>query len=133
MAASLLQWGEEHWIGVAALDFEHQALFQRINELDQELAEAQDPDRIADLLGEIQARMTAHFALEEQFMREKKYAGYLEHKKQHDGFLDEFGDAVARASVDAEGARDALREELRHWIVGHVLSADKKMSAAAGI
>jgi hemerythrin-like metal-binding protein len=132
MAASLLRWGEEHRIGVAALDFEHQALFKRISELDQELAEAQDADRIEDLLGEIHARMSAHFALEEQFMREKKYAGYSEHKREHDRFLDEFGEAVARTTANAGiGARDVLREELRHWIVGHVLTSDKKMSAAA--
>jgi hypothetical protein len=62
MAATLLQWGEEHRIGVAALDFEHQALFKRISELDQELAEAQDVDRIEDLLGEIQARMSARIS-----------------------------------------------------------------------
>ena len=131
MAATLLQWGEEHRIGVAALDFEHQALFKRISELDQELAEAQDVDRIEDLLGEIQARMSAHFALEERFMREKKYAGYSEHKREHDRFLDELGEVVARATADAGARRDELREELRHWIVGHVLTSDKKMSAAA--
>ena len=132
MAATLLQWGEEHRIGVAALDFEHQALFKRISELDQELAQAQDVDRIEDLLGEIQARMSAHFALEEQFMREKKYAGYAEQKGENDCFLDKFGEAVARTTADAGlDSRDLLREELRHWIVGHVLTSDKKMSAAA--
>ncbi len=131
MAAGLLQWGEEHRIGIPALDFEHQALFKRISELDQELAEAQDPNRIADLLGEIEARMAAHFALEEQFMREKKYSGYLEHKKEHDRFLDEFGEAMAQAIADVEPPREVLREELRHWIEGHVLSSDKRMSAGA--
>ena len=132
MAMTLLRWGEEHRIGVEALDFEHQTLFRQISELDQELAEEQDPVRIEDLLGEIHARMSAHFALEEQFMREKKYAGYSEHKREHDRFLDEFGEAVARTSAHAEaGYRNEVREELRHWIVGHVLSSDKKMSAAA--
>jgi hemerythrin len=65
-------------------------------------------------------------------MREKKYAGYSEHKGEHDRFLDEFGEAVARTTAHGgPDSRDLLREELRHWIVGHVLTSDKKMSAAA--
>jgi hypothetical protein len=39
---------------------------------------------------------------------------------------------VARATADAGARCEELREELRHWIVGHGLTSDKKISAAAG-
>ena len=80
--AGQLEWTEAFSIGIAPLDYEHRNLFSTLNRLHDELDRHEDADRIEDTLGEIHARMAAHFALEEKVMRENKYARYAEHKAE---------------------------------------------------
>jgi hemerythrin len=129
MTSPQLKWTEEHSIGIESLDFEHRDLFNRINELLKDLASQRDKEEAEEFLGEIRARMEAHFALEEQFMKEKKYPGYAEHKREHDKFLDDFVDAMTQFENDPGVPHiDALETEVKRWIVDHVLHSDKAMS-----
>lgn len=131
MTTPLLLWTEKHRIGIDALDYEHQNLFRVISELVDDLDRGEDHDTIDAALGEIHARMSAHFALEEQFMRDHKYADYPAHKAEHDGFLDRFTDEMVRIQNDPDVLDSvALRGDLGRWIEGHVLSLDTRMSAA---
>ncbi len=129
MTSPQLKWTEEHSIGIESLDFEHRDLFNRINELLKDLASQRDKEEAEEFLGEIHARMEAHFALEEQFMKEKKYPGYADHKREHDKFLDDFVDAMTQFENDPGVPHiDALETEVKRWIVDHVLHSDKAMS-----
>jgi hemerythrin len=63
-------------------------------------------------------------------MRDKGYPHYAEHRAEHDRFLDDFVLAMAEFENDP-GARanETLERELKRWILDHVLTADKRMSA----
>jgi len=129
MSQPLLEWTEEHRIGIKALDFEHQDLFLHINNLLEDFARHDDKDEIENCLGRIHKRLQAHFALEEQFMKEKKYQHYAEHKAEHDKFLDDFVDAMTRFENEPGVPHiEALETEVKRWMVNHVLHSDKAMS-----
>jgi hemerythrin len=129
MNQPLLEWTEEYRIGIRALDYEHQDLFVHINRLLEDFARHDDKAEIETCLGKIHKRLQAHFALEEQFMKEKKYPGYAEHKREHDRFLDDFVDAMIQFANDPGVPRsDALETEVKRWITSHVLDSDKAMS-----
>lgn len=131
MGKPLLEWEEIHRIGVDFLDFEHQNLFRSISELADELERGESDEDIEACLGEIHARMLAHFALEEKFMRDKKYVGIGDHKAKHDNFVDEFGDLMADFdSGDRAVFSDEVRQHLKQWIEDHVLEDDKRMISA---
>ena len=91
MKTPLLEWTEDHCIGIPVLDFEHRNLFAQINELLEDFESQHEKEKIEACLGEIHARMEAHFALEEKFMKDKKYPHFAEHKKAHDMLLDDLG------------------------------------------
>lgn len=132
-AVSLLEWTDACRIGIDMLDYEHQDLFARLNELHEELSRHEDRESIEACLGEIHARMAAHFALEEKFMREKHYADYAAHKAEHDELLEDFIEFMMRFSHDpnpAYGQADQLT--LKRWVIEHVLTTDRRMSEAAG-
>jgi len=132
MTASFLEWTDKHRIGIAMLDFEHQDLFRKLDELLQDLLRHDSREIIEDCLGEIHARMEAHFALEERFMREKKYVHYADHKAEHDQLLDDFGEFMARVENDPEFEfTETEQKALLRWVEDHVLTSDKKMSALA--
>ena len=133
-AASLLEWTDACRIGIDMLDYEHQDLFARLNELHDELLRHEDREVVEACLGEIHARMAAHFALEEKFMRDKRYPDYEAHKAEHDDLLDEFIGFMMRFSHDPNltyGQAEQLM--LKRWVIDHVLTTDRRMSELTAV
>lgn len=132
MGETFLEWTAVYRLGVEMLDYEHQDLFARLNELNAELLRHDEREKIEACLGEIYARMEAHFALEEQFMREHKFPGSAAHKTEHDQLLDEFMEFMMRFERDATLTYGpAEQATLKHWVVDHVLTSDLEMSRFA--
>ncbi len=129
MTDTRLQWDDAFRIGIDELDYEHRALIEDINRLHQELARHDETSRIEACLGDIYARMQAHFALEERVMKERGYRFFQEHKREHDELLERYTDAMLRFMNDPDATDTRpLEATLEHWIVDHILSSDKKMS-----
>lgn len=130
---SEFQWSDDYRLGVESLDYEHRDLFMRIDELLTDLAEHRDKRRVERCLGDIHARMAAHFALEEEMMRKADYLYRERHKEEHDLLLDrltQFAEDLLAADAVDEESRHSLESELKHWIVHHVKTSDAEMAAA---
>ena len=87
---------------------------------------------VVEALGEIYARISAHFALEEKIMREADYDGYATHKEDHESLLDELLDIID--SVDGAGRYDraALSRSLDSWFSDHFRTHDAKLHRELG-
>lgn len=132
MTESLLEWCDDYLIGVEELDFEHQDLFQRLNELQRGIANEMAKAGIDEYLDAIELRVEAHFALEEKFMRETRFPGFTAHKREHDRFLDEIRGIMDRfAEAHDPDVVGALFRELRRWIIHHVMESDRELATAA--
>ncbi|MBC8270095.1 MAG: bacteriohemerythrin [Rhodospirillaceae bacterium] len=122
-------WTDDFLIGIAELDYEHRMLIKDINLLHQELSRHDSQDKIKDTLGDIHARMQAHFALEEHFMLENNYPHYIEHKTEHNDLLDEYTGFLVHFESEGDTPSYLQAEEiLNRWIVDHIVTSDKKMS-----
>jgi hemerythrin len=130
MSNPLLQWRDEYLVGVEELDFEHKDLFERLNELHENLANHDEKAKIEDCLGEIHTRVLAHFALEERFMLDTKFPNYERHKKEHDDFLEVIADIIERFRTSSElSYGEALEEQLQHWILYHITTSDQELGS----
>jgi len=49
---------------------------------------------VMDFLGELYARIAAHFALKEKIMRDNGYDEYHDHKADHERLLDDIRDLM---------------------------------------
>jgi len=130
MTTPLLKWDDSFLIGIEELDFEHKKLIEDINVLHKELAENDEKPNIERCLGDIFTRMQAHFALEEHVMAKHGYPSYDEHKREHEDLLESYTETMLNfmnASTTESG--ELVESELNHWIVDHILTSDKKMSA----
>jgi hemerythrin-like metal-binding protein len=129
MSDAQFEWDDSFLIGIEELDHEHKRLIDDINRLYEELARHDERSEIEKSLGSIYARMHAHFALEEHVMRENKYEFFDEHKREHDELLDSYTEYMLRYLNNASASSSTLIEDtLRHWIVTHIITSDKKMS-----
>ncbi|WP_297833423.1 hemerythrin domain-containing protein, partial [Thermomonas sp.] len=90
-----IDWRPDFSIGIADVDHEHQELIAWINRtLVASLDAAGDRSVVTDLLGEVFAKVSAHFALEERVMRDQGYDQFTEHKRDHELLLDDIRDIM---------------------------------------
>ena len=129
MSDTLFKWDDSFLIGIEELDHEHRVLIDDINRLHDELARHGEKSEIEKCLGDICARMQAHFALEEHVMKEHKYRYYDEHKREHDELLDSYTEYMAQYLNDSGvSPGNPIEDNLKQWVIRHIVTSDKKMS-----
>lgn len=129
---SLINWKDEFSVGVTAVDLEHRDLIELINDLHALMHERATHDQVVSSLGEIFAQISAHFALEEKFMRDAGYDGYAEHKEDHESLLDEIRDIMDRVEDDGSYDQKKLSDELERWFTEHFATHDSRLHHALG-
>jgi hemerythrin-like metal-binding protein len=124
---SLLEWRDEFRIGIDEVDHEHEQLIGLINALHASLGDERSVDRIEAFLGEIFARISAHFALEEKDMQARDYPEHPAHKADHERLLDDLRDIMDE--VHDQGVLDDARfsQRLGGWFGDHFRSHDVRL------
>ena len=118
--------------GIESLDYEHRKLVRVMETLCDSFDRAKSAREASDLFGSLCAEATAHFALEESLMREKKYAFYDVHKSDHEKLLDQIR-RMMEAYEDGKctDCGTSLRACLEAWFANHVTNADSELSKLA--
>jgi hemerythrin len=114
-------------VGDPAVDAQHRELF-RLSELVIACAEQGD-GCVAEAIELLHEYAAAHFAHEEDLMRERAYPGLLRHKAEHDRFVEdllELADAHDRGGREAGGAV-RLSAWLTEWMIRHIAVTDTEM------
>ena len=130
---SLITWRDEYSVGVAAVDVEHRELVALINQAHAQMRQAGTPESVSDFLGEIYARIAAHFALEEKVMREKKYDQLAEHKTDHERLLDDIRDIMDAYEDGQLYDEPRCAKVLGEWFIGHFSSHDARLHKRLGV
>ena len=109
---TLLQWKDRYSVGIAAVDHEHKELIDLINRLYDEWVKGGPRGSVEGFFGDLYKGISAHFALEERFMRERGYDQLTAHKNDHERLLDEIRD-IMDDFVDEEQTASALAGRTR--------------------
>ena len=131
---TLIEWRKEFETGILDIDHEHRELIDLINSLHAHMTAGGDPVQATAFLGEVFARIAAHFALEESIMRKHAYDEYEAHKSEHEVLLDELRDIMDEAETTSpEDYKEALGEAVRDWFVNHFKSKDARLHKRLGV
>jgi hemerythrin-like metal-binding protein len=130
---ALIEWKDEFKVGIASVDYEHEQLIALLNELHAGLEGSADKDAVSRFLGEVYAKIAAHFALEEKVMRDRRYDQLQDHKADHERLLDEIRDIMDRHEADAYyDYADSLAHHLRDWFAEHFKTKDARLHKMLG-
>ena len=129
---AMLEWKQEYSVGNAAIDHEHKHMIEQINQLYEQLVNPMDTVAVEAMLGDIQADISAHFALEELLMREAGYAEYEGHKEDHEDLLDQIHDLMFSFAEDPDGGKELLMNKLSDWFGHHFASFDARLHRQLG-
>lgn len=124
---SKIEWRAEFSTGLAEVDHEHRGLIDLINTALASCAEvpAARP-QIESALGEIYARTTAHFALEERLMERLEYDQRQEHKHDHERLLEDIRDIMDGLRHGADFDQALFSDRLSEWFSGHFRTHDAR-------
>ncbi len=128
----LIEWKDEFSVGVPDVDHEHQKLITLINDLHNAMSSDSRDVTVMDFLGEIYAHVSAHFALEEKIMRERKYDQYAEHKAEHEALLDQLRDIMDNYEENATFSDEAFATVVEKWFTEHFRTRDARLHKHLG-
>jgi hemerythrin-like metal-binding protein len=126
----LIEWRKDFETGIAGVDHEHRELVTLINALADEVEAGADRERIQKFLGEVFARIAAHFALEESIMRKYSYDEYSAHKAEHEALLDDIREIMDSARSNYS---EALSTTVGDWFINHFKSKDARLHKVLGV
>jgi len=129
---ALLQWKDQYSVGIEAVDHEHKELIALINRLHDELTGKGALSSAEAFFGDLFMGISAHFALEERFMREHRYDQLGEHKADHERLLDEIRDMMDELVADESNASEDLSARLDAWFSRHFETHDARLHKALG-
>ena len=128
----LLQWKDNYSVGIAAVDHEHKELIDLINQLYDELMARREPLVASAFFGDLIKAISAHFALEERFMRERSYDQLSQHKADHERLLDDILGIMDEFDRDESTSREDLAARLEAWFSRHFETHDSRLHKALG-
>lgn len=128
MTGRLIEWRDEFQIGIPEIDHEHEEMIASINALHGDLGASADVEAVLACLGEIHSQVTAHFALEEKLMRDRRYNRYTSHKDEHESLLDEILNIIDRVETGGVSTyAEQLSKALKHWFGQHFRTEDARL------
>jgi hemerythrin len=129
----LLQWKDNYSVGIEAVDYEHKELIDLINRLYDELVAKGEPLVASAFFGDLIKGISAHFALEERFMRERGYDQLPQHKADHERLLDDILSIMDDFDRGDAANRDDLTARLDIWFSRHFETHDARLHKALGM
>ena len=122
-------WKAEYSLGVKSIDEQHEELFRMLNDLGDALWEGVGKDKIRSTLKFLANYTVDHFKTEERFMQESSYPGFEEHKKAHDGFVEEVTQFINQYETEdlALSVTIGVFNRLGDWTRDHVRGLDQEM------
>jgi hemerythrin len=129
---ALIEWKKNYSVGNQAVDHEHRELIDLINRLHEDLLAGSREPRVSAFLGEIFRAISAHFALEELFMREHGYDRASEHKQAHEELLEQIRDIMDDFEADRVAASRKLAGRLDEWFTVHFKTHDARLHHRLG-
>ncbi len=127
-----LEWKDSYSVGVAAVDHEHRELIDLVNRLHAALGSGSPAADTEIVFGDLFRAISAHFALEERFMREHGYDQLRQHKTDHERLLDELRDIMDDYREGGAGSVERMTASVDAWFANHFRTHDARLHSRLG-
>lgn len=127
MSESKFKWSPEYSVGVKLLDYDHQELFETVDELHRAIVEKRETEVINPIVDRLSKYAMEHFQREEHIMSEYGFPEISEHRRHHHDFA-RMTYAVRHLLANDPGkvSYKRLLRFLERWLTHHILGEDMK-------
>ncbi len=123
---ALMEWSSDLSVSVDEIDEQHQKLVELVNELNEAMSEGKSKEALGDILSELIEYTDYHFQTEEDYMEEFDFAGYSQHKRAHDQFVEKVTDFQSEFKSGKLLLSVKIMNFLKDWVAEHIKGLDQK-------
>jgi len=125
----IFKWSEKYCVNVSEIDDQHKQLIDMANRMHDAISAGEGKEVVEHLLADLLEFTYAHFATEENLMRQYKYPKYPAHKIEHD----KLNEKVIEFKKEFKEADTAyiplnLMDFLKEWLADHIQNIDMQYS-----
>ncbi len=119
-------WDEKYDVGIERFNEEHKKLLEILKDIYTAMENKKDKVALAQILNKLLAYSKQHLAEEEACLKENKYPDFLDHKKQHDVFIEKMTQFCEDFKSDKFSLHFEIAIFLKNWITNHIMVVDKE-------
>ena len=123
-----ITWDETLSVKIESIDLQHKKLVDLINSFYQNINLGSKKEKMLELITALKNYTVFHFSTEEKYMKEFKFAGYDNHKLEHDKFIEKVLDFEERYKNDKLLLSIEITNFIKNWITTHIMGTDKYYS-----
>lgn len=126
----MLWWTKDLETGIETIDKQHKSIFDKASEIFN-LGINSDLKEIEKVFIFLMGYANNHFYEEEIFMMESSYEDFIEHRRQHNYFIEEIY-RIYQKTVCGQASEDNLNDLkalVIDWLANHINGDDKKYIA----
>ncbi len=123
---ALVTWNDNYSVQNAAMDKQHQHLFDLINELHDAMGKGKGKDILPKVFVNLATYTQTHFADEEALLQKHSYPGLVVHKRLHADLITQVSELIKQFEAGDFSASQKTRDFLKQWLMDHIQEQDKK-------
>ena len=123
---ALIDWNDRYSVNVKQFDDQHKKLIKMLNDLHEAMKQGKGQEALADILAGLVKYTNNHFADEERLMKLHQYAGYEQHKKEHNMLVIQVFEVQRNYHEGKTVPTQAVMTFLNEWLQKHIQGEDKK-------
>jgi hemerythrin len=125
---NLINWNDNLSVNIKEIDEQHKKLIDMVNNLHSAMGSGKGKEVMGKVLTGLVDYTKTHFAAEERLMERHAYAGYVNHKSQHDALTKQVIDLHAKFQESKTVVTVEVMNFLKDWLTNHIQNTDKKYS-----
>lgn len=123
----MFEWTPDLTMGSKLLDNQHKKLFKRLDMFVAACESGETEQELLKLVSFLEKYVKVHFATEEWYMEHFRYPQRIEHKREHDGFIERFEKFTHDLSRNESRLPLAMlyHMQLVEWLRQHLMGTDQ--------
>ena len=123
---NFITWKDSFSVGIPSIDDQHKKLVEMINNLFSEFSKGITDEFLNEIIKELEKYTMYHFSYEEKFMKLYNYAGYKDHKAEHNLFVEKIKNYKETLSKENKKEVIDFLTFLKNWLLKHIMGTDKQ-------
>ncbi len=119
-----IEWEKKYSVDIEEIDLHQKKMFELFNQLIDMKKSKTDIKDCVNVIGEINEYSKLYFSTEEKFLKKKGYPDFNTHAKAHRQFAKISISLRREISENEESLTYDVIEEMRNWIINHILTLD---------
>ncbi|MDR1909915.1 MAG: bacteriohemerythrin [Spirochaetaceae bacterium] len=124
----LVKWSQTFSVGIKIIDDQHRELLELTNDMFRHCVGEEKAEReyFEKVIHDAVDYVKIHFATEEKIMLKTGYAGYAEHKREHESFVLNVVEQIQAYNAGKPLVLNTFTRFLKEWILTHIAVSDKR-------